>query len=761
MQRFFLKKQVFFLTIFLVVIIAGLSFFQEDKGEEKSTDSSLKITSSELGIASPSPVGVSGGLVIPASCPSDLHDALWYGSACVTVPNVCGQTNRGILQCDGSCSVYAPPPVSSCPPVTASISGASWISYGDVTLLLMTGSSYATSCIFDDGELHPKMPKAPWDSISTAPLFEAKTYRFSCENVYSASGWKEHTVNVCPIDKPTWNFAAGECTSADLKPTVFLSVSPSHVSYDAPDSGRFTYSWNSSKADSCTYRFDFGPPTDTPPNTEGSHIVDYTRSAFGILSPDERDLDMTITCFSPFGSAEASAKPEFCPWYDPFWNGSECVSGDLVPTVTLSLSKSVILKGESSMLSWSSTDAASCHLKGEIWSTSEIILDKEVNVNGTLLTSPTDDADYEIECWNHSHTFPATDRARLRVSEVTLPDPWANFTTSPGYSDRIPYNTATHLRADSDAATECHLRYYDYVGSMIITSITPNRVVEIDTGNLTANRNYSFQCNNDAGIYTPWESVYIALAPQTATIAITPGYSDSIPHGGASSIRVTSTNTSVCSFGYYDYSGVWIVSSVTPNTTVDIATGNLSATRTYNFRCDRSYTDVGSWIPLTVNVGPKATLALCTEFGLTPFAVAGDTPSRNLYPNLSERLKAFYDTDPTDCGGTGGIGIGSEVTSTWAEPNPANPAVSISGNGTTPQVITAGPTPGLTENVTITQGTDSITLHYNIQPPPCILDCSDKVNICEGVTFNDANACGTNNCTGTRSCDYNWKETSP
>ncbi|MFZ1719969.1 MAG: hypothetical protein WAU28_01285 [Candidatus Moraniibacteriota bacterium] len=244
------------------------------------------------------------------------------------------------------------------------------------------------------------------------------------------------------------------------------------------------------------------------------------------------------------------------------------------------------------------------------------------------------------------------------------------------------------------------------------------------------------------------------VQPQTTSIAITPGYSDNIPSGGASSLRVSSTNTSVCSFGYYDYNGVWTVSSVTPNTTVDIATGNLTATRTYSFRCDRSVTDIGVWQSLTVYVGPKPTLALCTEIGITPFAVGGDTKSCSLYPNLSERLKAFFDLDSTDCAGT-------EVTSTWAEPNPANPAVSISGNGTTPQVITAGPTAGLNEDVTITQGTDTITLHYNIQPPACILDCSDKVNICNGITFDDANACGTKNCTGTRSCDYDWKETSP
>ena len=45
--------------------------------------------------------------------------------------------------------------------------------------------------------------------------------------------------------------------------------------------------------------------------------------------------------------------------------------------------------------------------------------------------------------------------------------------------------------------------------------------------------------------------------------------------------------------------------------------------------------------------------------------------------------------------------------------------------------------------------------------PCCIPDCSRKGQVCVGQTFNDANNCGINNCDGTRSCDYNWKEVAP
>lgn len=43
----------------------------------------------------------------------------------------------------------------------------------------------------------------------------------------------------------------------------------------------------------------------------------------------------------------------------------------------------------------------------------------------------------------------------------------------------------------------------------------------------------------------------------------------------------------------------------------------------------------------------------------------------------------------------------------------------------------------------------------------CVPDCSQTNRVCSGQKFTDANRCGTDNCTGTRSCDYNWKEVAP
>ncbi len=63
----------------------------------------------EIGYTEQSPLGESAGEVIPASCPSDLHDAPSnYGAACTSGANACGQTASGSIQCDGSCSAGVP-----------------------------------------------------------------------------------------------------------------------------------------------------------------------------------------------------------------------------------------------------------------------------------------------------------------------------------------------------------------------------------------------------------------------------------------------------------------------------------------------------------------------------------------------------------------------------------------------------------------------------------------------------------------------------
>ncbi|TXH01138.1 MAG: hypothetical protein E6R05_06030 [Candidatus Moraniibacteriota bacterium] len=73
--------------------------------------------SSEYNFFNTSPIGKDGGLAVPASCPSDLHDDPTYGQPCTSAANICGMTTSGSYQCGGVCD--ASPPLDSACPCTA------------------------------------------------------------------------------------------------------------------------------------------------------------------------------------------------------------------------------------------------------------------------------------------------------------------------------------------------------------------------------------------------------------------------------------------------------------------------------------------------------------------------------------------------------------------------------------------------------------------------------------------------------------------
>jgi len=108
------KKYLFLYSLpafFLFLLgVGGVFFFSQTV--EKQLSEEVEIFSSELNIADTSPLGAAGGLVVPASCPSDPHDA--EIASCTSLPNACGRTNSGWNACGGGCSA-ATPSNNSCP----------------------------------------------------------------------------------------------------------------------------------------------------------------------------------------------------------------------------------------------------------------------------------------------------------------------------------------------------------------------------------------------------------------------------------------------------------------------------------------------------------------------------------------------------------------------------------------------------------------------------------------------------------------------
>lgn len=96
-------------TLFSGIVLAA-SLFGALLLSENPSSSPMKTTafSSEINIAEDSPSGSAGGLIVPASCPSDLHDAPNYNQSCTSAANSCGMTNTGTIQCNGTCTATRP-----------------------------------------------------------------------------------------------------------------------------------------------------------------------------------------------------------------------------------------------------------------------------------------------------------------------------------------------------------------------------------------------------------------------------------------------------------------------------------------------------------------------------------------------------------------------------------------------------------------------------------------------------------------------------
>lgn len=97
-----------FLFVFSIACLSLFSFSFWLTFPSSHDSSSLARQSSEYNYFNTSPMGKSGGLAIPASCPSDLHDDPNYGTSCTTC-NVCGSCNGGWYACGNVCSASAPP----------------------------------------------------------------------------------------------------------------------------------------------------------------------------------------------------------------------------------------------------------------------------------------------------------------------------------------------------------------------------------------------------------------------------------------------------------------------------------------------------------------------------------------------------------------------------------------------------------------------------------------------------------------------------
>ncbi len=195
------------------------------------------------------------------------------------------------------------------------------------------------------------------------------------------------------------------------------------------------------------------------------------------------------------------------------------------PTVTLSASPSTITAGDSSVLTWSSTNATACEASGG-WSGG-------LGDNGSFTVEPTGTTTYVLTCTGSG----GSDRASTLVTVTTAPPapPTVAMSASPG---TIPPGSTTTLKWSSQRASAC-------VGSdgwsgNEATSGTHN----VAPANTTT---YTLACTNSSGTAQTSTKITVksSAPPPTPTVTLTAS-ATTISVGGSSTLTWSTTNASSC-----------------------------------------------------------------------------------------------------------------------------------------------------------------------------------------------------------------------
>ena len=279
---------------------------------------------------------------------------------------------------------------------------------------LTWSSTNATSCTAG----------GPWSNSNTLsgsgltnPLTSATTFTFQCTGPGGTSPLASVTVNV----------------NSPSAPTATLTASPNPVAYD----GRSTLTWSSTNATSCTA----GGPWSNSGTLSGSGLTNPLTSAttftFQCTGPGGTSPVASVTvnvgsapvngaCASTHYSCTAGTSTNNVAGATSYtWTcqgsgggtNASC-SEAILPTAFLRALPNVITSGQSSTLSWSSTNATSCTSAGG-FSTGGA-------TSGSATVSPPTTSSYQIYCDN------ASGRTYSNIATVTVsPPPTVSISASP------------------------------------------------------------------------------------------------------------------------------------------------------------------------------------------------------------------------------------------------------------------------------------------------------------------------------------------
>ncbi len=311
------------------------------------------------------------------------------------------------------------------------------------------------------------------------------------------------------------------------------------------------------------------------------------------------------------------------------------------PSVQLNANPASISSGQSSTLSWSSSNATSCTASGG-WAGNKA-------VSGSQSVGPlTATTDFTLTCTGAGGS--GSDTARVTVGGASAPT--LTFSANP---TTVASGGSSTLTWSSTNATSCTASN-GWSGSRL-TSGTAS------TGALTANRTYVLTCTGSGGSVQRSASVSVQASTPAPTLTLTAS-PKTVPFGGASTVTWNSANATGCTA-----SGSWSGSRATSGS--QSFTG-ITTNRTYTLQCTgpggnvsrsatvTAYNAAGSPVidfdvtPATIGQQQRATLSWSVANATSCFGQGAWSGSRPLQGSQQTAALTSSQTYTLTCSGSGG-----------------------------------------------------------------------------------------------------------
>ncbi len=292
------------------------------------------------------------------------------------------------------------------------------------------------------------------------------------------------------------------------------------------------------------------------------------------------------------------------------------------PTVTLSASPNSIAAGESTTLTWSSTNATSCTaFLG--WSGSK-------PTNGTASVSPIVTTTYQLDCTGPGGV--GSDDATVTVTVEQPTTPTVDITVEPMTITAGSSTTLTWNSANADACTASN----GWSGAKALDGSQSASPATTTT--------YAISCTGAGGTANDSVTVTVTAVPDAPTLEFTADPT-TITTVGTSTLTWASTNATSCTASG-GWSGAKALSGnqiVSPN-----------ATTTYSLTCTGAGGDIAKNV--TVNVVPAAPNPPTVDLSASRLTVNQNSSS------TATTTLTWTTTNATSCSASGGSFIGSRAT---------------------------------------------------------------------------------------------------